>query len=89
MALGAAPSRLRGDVLRHALLISGLGAIVGVIGALVASRVMRTLLYEISPTDPASILIACGVLLLVVLIAAYVPARWATKVDPASALRAD
>lgn len=89
MALGAEPERLRREVLQHALTVTGLGAVVGVAAALVASRLVATLLYEVSPTDPLSLIGACGVLLVVVLVAAYVPARWATQVDPASALRAD
>ncbi len=89
MALGAEPERLRREVLQHALAVTGVGAIVGVAAALVASRLVAKLLYEVSPTDPVSLLGACAVLMMVVLVAAYVPARWATKVDPASALRAD
>ncbi len=89
MALGAEPERLQREVLGHALKVTGLGAAVGVVLALVASHVVTKLLYEVRPTDPVSLLTACGVLLVVVLVAAYVPARWATKVDPASALRAD
>jgi hypothetical protein len=89
MALGAEPERLRREVLRRALTVAGSGAVVGLVIALAASRVMQKLLYEVSPTDPIALLTACGVLLGVVLIAAYVPARWATKVDPASALRAE
>ena len=89
MALGAEPARLRRDVLRHALMVTGAGAVVGVVAAIGASGVMTKLLYEVSPTDPVALLAACGVLLVVVLIAAYVPARRATKIDPALALRAD
>jgi predicted permease len=89
MALGAEPERLRREVLQHALAVTGAGAVVGVVAALVASRLVAKLLYEVSPTDPVSLVTASAVLLVVVLVAAYVPARWATKVDPASALRAD
>ena len=70
-------------------MVTGAGAVVGVVAAIGASGVMTKLLYEVSPTDPVALLAACGVLLVVVLIAAYVPARRATKIDPALALRAD
>jgi putative ABC transport system permease protein len=89
MALGAAPERLRRDVLVEALTVSGAGAIVGLVGALGASRVLSAILFEVSPTDPLSLLAACATLLVVVAIAAYGPARRATQIDPASALRAD
>jgi hypothetical protein len=89
MALGAAPERLRREVLVHALTITGAGTSVGLIASLVTSRLLATLLYQVSPTDPLSLLGACAILLTVVLIAAYVPARWATQIDPASALRAE
>jgi predicted permease len=89
MALGAAPERLRRDVLSQALVVSGSGALVGLVATLVASRVLASMLFEVTPTDPVALIGACVVLLVVVVIAAYVPARWATKVDPARALRAD
>jgi predicted permease len=89
MALGAAPERLRSDVLGRALGVAGAGAVVGILIALGASRVLAGLLYEVSPTDPVALAAACVVLLIVVSIAAYVPARRATKIDPALALRSD
>jgi putative ABC transport system permease protein len=89
MALGAAPERLRRAVLGHALMISGGGALVGLVATFATSRLLGKLLFEVSPADPLALIGACVVLLTVVLAAAYVPARWATKVDPASALRAD
>jgi len=89
MALGAAPERLRRDVLGQALAVSGAGAIIGLVVTLFASRLLAAMLFDVSPTDPAALITACVVLLIVVTIAAYVPARWATRVDPASALRSD
>jgi putative ABC transport system permease protein len=50
---------------------------------------LSTMLFQVSPMDPLALAGACGVLLIVVILAAYGPARWATKVDPASALRSD
>ena len=89
MALGAEPERLRRDVLVHALSVSGVGAAIGLVAALGTSRLLSSILFEVSPADPVALAAACGVLLAVVLIAAYAPARRATKIDPANALRAD
>jgi predicted permease len=89
MALGATPDRLRREVLARALGVSAAGGLAGVVVALWGSRLLTALLFRVSPTDPASIAGSCAVLLGVAAMAAYLPARWATKVDPARALRAD
>jgi predicted permease len=89
MALGAAPERLRREVLLQALVVSGSGGLVGLAVTLGLSRLLTSMLFEVTPTDPVALVGACVVLLIVIAIAAFVPARWATKVDPASALRAD
>jgi ABC-type antimicrobial peptide transport system permease subunit len=89
MALGATPGRVRADVLRRALLVCLGGAVVGIGLALAVSRVLASLLFEVSPTDPVALMSACGTLLVVALIAAYVPARHASQVDPARALQAE
>ena len=57
--------------------------------ALAASRLLSKLLFEVSPADPISMLESAALLLLVALVAAYVPARHATRVDPVHALRSD
>ena len=88
-ALGASPERLRRSVITQALGMAGAGAFAGLVVALGASRLLSTLLFQVSPTDPASIGGAVVVLLLVALVAAYIPARRATQVDPVDALRAD
>ena len=88
-ALGASPTQLRSVVLRQAGGIAIAGGAVGVIGALAMSRYLRALLYEVSPDDPVAMLGAFGVLLTVALVAAYVPAWRATRVDPAGVLRAE
>jgi len=89
IALGATPGRVRADVLRHAAIVVGIGAGVGLVAALVASRILGSLLFEVSPTDPFALGGACVVLLIVAAAAAYLPARRATSIDPARALRAD
>src|SRR5206468_12753506 len=88
-ALGASPERLRRDVIAQALTTASVGAAGGLIVALGASRLLTALLFEVSATDPASVVAATVVLLLVALLAAYIPARSATQVDPVDALRAD
>jgi ABC-type antimicrobial peptide transport system permease subunit len=88
-ALGASPERLRRGVLTDALVVTGTGAVVGLVVALAASRLLTKLLFEISPADPISLIGSAVLLLIVALIAAYVPARHATRVDPVQALRAD
>ena len=89
MALGATPGQVRGEVLRRAMTVSALGAAVGLAGALAASRVISSLLFQVSPTDPIALASACVALLTVALIAAYLPARHASRVDPARALQAE
>ncbi|HXB27777.1 MAG TPA: FtsX-like permease family protein [Gemmatimonadaceae bacterium] len=89
MALGATPARVRVDVLRGAMLVALGGAAVGTLGALAASRLLRSLLFEVSPTDPIALLGACAVLLGVAVIAAYVPAYQASCVDPARVLQGE
>ena len=88
-ALGATPARLRWEVLGQALAVCGAGVVAGVAGALAASRLLTALLYEVSPTDPAALLGACALLLAVAVVAAYLPARRATRIDPARALRVE
>ena len=89
LALGATPQRVRVEILSRAGLIAGIGAAVGLAVALMASRLLTTLLFQVSPTDPLALGVACLVLLGVAAVAAYLPARWATSIDPVQALRAD
>ncbi len=89
MALGATSGGVRNMVMRRALAVALAGMIVGLVGALAGSRLLRSMLFEITPSDPLT-LGAVSVLLLVIAAgAAYIPARRATRIDPASALRAE
>jgi ABC-type antimicrobial peptide transport system permease subunit len=63
------------------------GVFFGIVGALVLTPILNTLLYGVKPNDPTVFLIASGVVSLTSLLATYIPARWATKVDPMVALR--
>jgi predicted permease len=89
MALGAAPARVRRGVLRGALAVVGGGTLAGLAGALAGGRLLASLLYEVRPTDPVTLAGVCVLLTGVGLAAAYVPARRATRIDPARALRAE
>jgi predicted permease len=89
MALGAAPGRVRRGVLLGALAVVGGGTVAGLAGALAGARLLGALLYEVRPTDPATLAGVCLLLTGVGLAAAYVPARRATRIDPARALRAE
>jgi predicted permease len=89
MALGATSARVRREVLGTALGITAIGAAAGVFVALVSSKLLTALLYEVSPTDPVVLVGACAVLVGVAAIAAYVPARYASRVDPARVLQAE
>ena len=87
MALGAATSNILSLILREAILLVLIGVGVGVPIVLYVSRFARALLFDLSPKDPVSLSLAAGVLLFVGMLAAYLPARRATKVDPLVALR--
>jgi predicted lysophospholipase L1 biosynthesis ABC-type transport system permease subunit len=89
MALGATPERLRRMVLGQALKVAGIGAAAGLAAALAGSKLLTSLLFEVSPTDPGALLGACALLLSVASIAALVPAQRATRVDPAQVMRAE
>jgi putative ABC transport system permease protein len=87
LALGARSSDVLGLVLKEALRLTALGVILGLVGAFAATRVLRSLLFEVKPTDPTTFVCLSLLLTLVALVASYVPARRATKVDPLVALR--
>ncbi len=89
VALGAEPGRIISLVVgTGARLVIG-GAVVGIAGALALSGLLRSLLYGIGPRDPWTFILAPILLLLVALVAAYVPARRAARLDPMDALRAE
>jgi len=76
-------------VMRRGLVISGVGAALGLLGALLANRLLVTLLYDVTPTDPATLTMVAALLLAVGLAACSVPARQAMRVDPMAALRTE
>jgi putative ABC transport system permease protein len=87
MALGASQSDVLRQVVGQGLVMAMSGAALGLAAALAISRVLTSMLYELRPTDPPSFVGAAILLTCVSLVACYVPARRATKVDPMVALR--
>jgi putative ABC transport system permease protein len=87
MALGAQKNDVLKLVVVKGMALAVIGAAIGLIASLVFTRLMRSLLFEVAPTDWLTFVIASMVLLGVALLASYIPARRATKVDPLVALR--
>ena len=86
-ALGADPGQIRRLVLRQGLVPALAGIVIGVGISLGVTRTLRSLLFGVSPTDPLSFVVMTGVLLAAALVACYLPARRASRVDPLVALR--
>jgi ABC-type antimicrobial peptide transport system permease subunit len=89
LALGAPLREVVGMFVRHALVLSGIGAACGLTAALALTRLMKALLYEVSPADPLTYGAVAAGLVAAAMLASYLPARRATRVDPAEALRAE
>lgn len=87
MALGASPADILKMVLKQGLVLAAAGVAIGVLAALGLMRLLSTLLFEVSTSDFATFALVAGGLFVVALVACYLPARRATKVDPLVALR--
>jgi predicted permease len=87
MALGATQTNIAHDVLSQGLLLTGIGLGIGIAGALAGARLIQSILYGVRPTDMLTFCIVSVVLASVALIASYLPARRASRVDPMIALR--
>lgn len=87
LALGASRSKVIGMILRQGAKLALAGSIAGIVVGLILMRAMRSVLYDVSSADPLSFVGAVILLMLVALVACYIPARRATKVDPMDALR--
>ena len=89
MALGAQTSDVLRLVLREGALLIGAGLVLGWGGAVAVTRLIEGFLSGVRPNDPATFIVVAGLLTLVALLACWIPARRATKVDPMIALRCE
>jgi putative ABC transport system permease protein len=89
LALGASRRNVFAMIVSHGARLAAIGIVFGVAGAFGVTRVVRSLLYNVSATDPLSFVATAVFLVLVAVVASYVPARRATGVDPMIALRAE
>src|SRR5262249_40052683 len=87
LALGPAPRQVRAMVLRRAFGLAALGAVIGATGAFAISRAIRGLLYAVKPGDPATFAGVVMTVMSIALVASYLPARRAMRLDPLAALR--
>jgi len=89
MALGARAIDVLSMIVRSGMSLAATGVIIGLAGAFAITRLMRSLLFGVSPTDVTTFALVTAGLLVVALLACYLPARRATKVDPLEALRCE
>ena len=89
LALGAERGALVRGLVREGMLLALAGLGVGLLAAAAAGRVLRSLLFDTAPLDPLALAAASGLLALVALLACWLPARSAARIDPLAALRAD
>jgi ABC-type antimicrobial peptide transport system permease subunit len=87
IALGAGRSTVLFMVLKQALVLVLIGLVLGLAGAFAGGELLRSMLCGVKPLDPAVLAAACCLIGLTGALAAYVPARRATKIDPMEALR--
>jgi len=87
LALGARASQVTTFVVREALVLAGVAIAVGTVGALALTRLLSDLLYEVSPRDPVTLVTVATLVAVVAVAAAWVPARRATRIDPATTIR--
>ncbi|HVP45681.1 MAG TPA: FtsX-like permease family protein, partial [Bryobacteraceae bacterium] len=87
VALGAEQKTILWMVMREVLLLVAGGMAVGFLAAAASTRLIRGMLYEISPSDPGTLALAGAILLAVAMLAGYLPARRAARLDPMTTLR--
>lgn len=89
MALGAARRNVLGIIVGQGIMLTVVGLAIGVVAAIGVTRYLNSVLFDVHPGDPITLLAVATILLLVALLACYVPARRATRVDPMVALRSE
>jgi putative ABC transport system permease protein len=89
MALGATYANVTALVVRHGLTLTGIGLAIGVGASFLAGRFLKTALYGVNTTDPATLAAVGAVLTVVALVACFIPARRAARVDPIAVLRVE
>ena len=89
MAIGASRTSVVEMILREGLILAGMGVAIGLTGSLALSRLIRSLLFEVGPSDPITLSVVSVLLAGLALLACYIPARRATRIDPMAALRCD
>jgi putative ABC transport system permease protein len=87
ISLGASRGRVLGEVMREGMRLAAIGLVAGMAGALASGRVLASFLHEVTPADPLVLVITAGLLAMVALVACYLPARRAARLDPMAALR--
>jgi ABC-type antimicrobial peptide transport system permease subunit len=89
MALGARPLDVAKMVLRRGLRLALVGFVIGLLASFWLMRLLARMISGVGSQDPVTLMVVCAVLLSVAMAASYLPARWATRIDPAVALRGD
>ncbi|HXT32253.1 MAG TPA: FtsX-like permease family protein, partial [Vicinamibacterales bacterium] len=88
VALGAAPRQVMGPVVREGIILAVIGIAIGLAGAFAAARALSAFLFGVGASDPLTLAAVALIMLLVAMVASYIPSRRALKVDPVIALRA-
>ena len=88
-AIGATEKQIVTMVLRQGLWKAGIGLLIGIVGAFYLTKFMTSLLFEVKPIDPLTFVLVPVLLLVVAILASYIPARQASRVEPARALRTE
>jgi predicted permease len=89
VAIGASGRQIGALVMAHSVRLVGVGIVLGLAGAVLGTRVLTSFLFEVSPTDPAVLMVVVGLVAGLSLVATWVPTRRAVRIDPVIALRAD
>jgi putative ABC transport system permease protein len=87
ISLGAQPLNLVSSLIRHGMALASVGVVIGVMGSLALARFLRTLLFGVPSSDPLTLVVVAGTLLIVILLSTSIPAARASAIDPMRALR--